>query len=91
MTRHGTPIRDASIRHTVDTGISYSLRYIEYDACVSCGLDLWMWETNTYPKWFKEHVVAFYNMKGQVAMHTEDAVAKQSEREASKARSRRGR
>lgn len=89
MTRHGIPIDEVSIRRGVETGISYSLRYSEWDACVSCNLDLWAWETNMYPKWFKEYVVAFHNLRRTVSLHTEDAVAQQSERDMAKARARR--
>lgn len=66
------------------------MRYVEYDACITCGLDLWKWESNVYPIWFKEHVIAFHNMHGLVEMHTEDAKGKAMEQR-SKGKGRRGR
>ncbi len=60
------------------------MRYSEYDACVECNLDLWKWESNEYPAWFKEYVVAFHNMRGLVEMHTEDAKSKDIERQSKK-------
>ena len=75
----------------MDTGISYSGMYSEWDACLGCGLDLWMWESNVYPKWFKVYVIAFHNMRTLISLHTEEAVSKESEKNVAKARAKRGR
>ena len=51
------------------------MSYLEYEACTECGLDLWKWESNAYPHWFKVRVVGFYNMSKLVKAHSEDAVS----------------
>jgi len=59
------------------------MSYLEYEACVACGLDLWMWESCEYPHWFKARVVGYHNMSKLVKMHSEDALSekmKQKER-----------
>lgn len=51
------------------------MKYLEWDACVSCGLDLWMWVRGEYDDKFKVEVIAFHNMRNLVSAHTRDAEA----------------
>lgn len=73
MTRHGLPIRTVRTKHAISTGISYSLTFEEWDACVTCGLDLERWVNNDYPLSFKARVVAFHRSRKLVELHTTDA------------------
>lgn len=74
------PIREALVKGAINPNISHSLMYAEFDACVSCGLDLWKWWNNEYPPDFKARVIAFNNLRGLVRLNTEDAVARASSR-----------
>lgn len=76
VTRHGRPIDTAPLKEAIDTGIAYSMEYAEYDACVSCGLDLWKWANRQYPKRFMAKVVAFHQERMAVRNHAEDAARK---------------
>ena len=61
------------LRNAVNPRIGYGMKYLEWDACVSCGLDLWKWVEDGYPDEFKYQVIAFHNMRTLVRAHTEDA------------------
>jgi hypothetical protein len=65
------------------------MSFVEWDAAVMCNLDLWKWENDLYPKWFKEKTIAFYNLKGLVDLHTNDAQARKAEQEAERAKQKR--
>lgn len=56
------------------------MHYEEYDSCVGTQLNLWDWENNIYPLWFKTKVVAYWRVKRMVKNHTEDAITKDSKR-----------
>ena len=73
VTRGGIPIENARLSEGVDTKIAHTMSYAEYDACVSCGLDLWKWENRQYSRQFMAKVVAFHQLKGLVRSHSEDA------------------
>lgn len=56
------------------------MHYEEYDSCVGTWLNLWDWENNVYPLWFKIKVVAYWRLKRMIKNHAEDAVIKDSKR-----------
>lgn len=76
------------VKGAVDPGITYSMSYAEWEAAHDVGLDLWLWETNYYPKQFKTKIIAFHRLKKAVEMHVQDAVNAKQEREAKKHASR---
>jgi len=82
VTRHGTPIERYGLRDSVNTGISFSPRYEQTDACIAAGLDLWRWETGAYTPEFQALVVAWYRKHGEIALHSSDAVQRHAERKA---------
>ncbi len=68
----------------VNTGIRYSLSFEQYEAVKAAGLDLWKWENNEYPKWFKAKVIAHHRLTGLIENNRNDAVAKDAKRKAKK-------
>lgn len=64
----------------VNTNITYSMCFEEWDACTGTSLNLWDWENNAYPLWFKIKIVAYWRLKKMVKNHTEDAVIKDNKR-----------
>ena len=84
VNRNGTPIRDAGLKDSINTGISYAMMFGEWEACVENGLDLWKWYSDEYPREFKIRVIAFNNMRKAVHSHSEDAVASYSEKKRKK-------
>jgi hypothetical protein len=52
----------------------------EFEACVSAGLDLWMWESNMYSRNFKVRVIAWYRLHNLIDSHKEAEKAKAIER-----------
>lgn len=83
VTRHGIPIREVGLKRPVNPNIAYGFRYSSWDACVSCGLDLWTWakgdypeaKPGEYPERFKVDVIAFHGLRALVIAHIEDAKA----------------
>lgn len=73
--RTGYPIDSVAVKDPVDTGISYSMRFAEIDACIAAGLDWWMWEMNFYPIQIKAEVVVWNKLSKLIYLHTEDARA----------------
>jgi hypothetical protein len=68
----------------VDTGISYSTGFGEWESAIAAGAtldELYKWESNKYPLWFKAKVVAWHNMHVMVELHSSDAVNKKQEAE----------
>jgi hypothetical protein len=76
VSKNGIPIRDAYLKDAINPGISYSMQYTEWEACVAAGLDLYRWEHRGYPKRFMAKVVAFHNLRNLVEAHVENAKAK---------------
>ena len=64
------------------------MAYAEWDACLSCGLDLWEWESGVYPVWFKTRVMAFFGVRKLIEAHVEDARSAWMEKESKKGRRR---
>lgn len=75
MMRHDTPIREYPLRDSVNSGISYSMLFSEWEACHGAGLDLWRWENNQYPIEFKAKVIAWWELHNLVSIHNQDAAA----------------
>jgi hypothetical protein len=74
------------VKGGINPHISYNLSFLEYLACHHARLDMWVWETGGYPRWFKNKVVAFYNMSKKVEAHTEDAVSREMDKRAQKSK-----
>jgi hypothetical protein len=70
------PIRDVRVKDSVDPQISYSESFGEWEAAHAANLDLWAWEQNKYPPWFKVRVIAWYNAHNLVELHKQDALAR---------------
>jgi hypothetical protein len=86
----GTPIEQVPIQKAVDTGITYSPYYGEWDACLECNLSIDKWVLGRYPTWLKEHAIAYSRAKTSIEMHRQQEIDRASEREARK-NARRGR
>lgn len=76
--RHGEDIRSSPVFGGVNPNITYNPLFREFDACVNCGLDLWAWWNGTYPVQFKAKVIAYYNLRNLVKLHTDEAVNRAS-------------
>lgn len=87
MTRNRTPIEDYPVRDAVRAGISYTLEYEEWEACVAAKLDPFVWAQGGYPVKFQEKAVGWYRMHNLVALHQQDAV-NEKQRRARKGRRR---
>lgn len=86
MTRFGEPIARVGIRGGVNPHISYNLSFLEWDTCVSLGLDLWRWADGKYPRWFKAKAIAFHNMRQAISSHKEDAMSREIDKKSRKAK-----
>jgi hypothetical protein len=75
VTKNGRPVREVSVRGSINTGITYGIDFLGLEAAVAAGLDIWKWEQRLYPKWFMVRVVAWYNIRNKVHMIEEAAVA----------------
>jgi hypothetical protein len=76
-----------NLRNKVNHGISYSLYFEEYEACVAAGLDLEKWDndvSDTYDKKFKERVIAWYQLHEAIKSHGADAQIQAAKRAAKK-------
>jgi len=56
--------------------VSYNKSYAEAEACITAGLDYYMWRNDDYPQDFKSEVVAWHQMKGLIKAHVSSAEAK---------------
>jgi hypothetical protein len=86
----GDPIEEVYIHRPVNTGITHSQYYAEWDACITAGLDIEKWLGGEYPTWLKEHTISYVRNKGLIELHRQQEMDKAAEREARKNR-RRGR
>ena len=80
MTRHGRAIHKVDLTGGIDTGIQHSPKFSEYEAASAAGLDLWKWENDLYPVWFKARVLAWHEGHILIESHREDAVAEHMRR-----------
>ena len=74
--RHGEPIESVGLRHAINPGISYSMSFLEVEACIAAGLDLsrwWLGEPEPYPPDFKAAVIAWKQLHDHVETHVQDA------------------
>ena len=74
------------IRNSVRAGITYSLFYEEYDACIAAGLDVEKWEYGLYSRDFKERIIAWHQLSSLITAHSSDAEIEQSKKNAKKAK-----
>jgi hypothetical protein len=56
------------------------MSFTEWEAGIAAGLDMYKWETNEYPRWFKIKTIAWYRLSRLVDTHTKDAVNRASSR-----------
>jgi hypothetical protein len=85
VTRNGVAIKDANVRNSVETGISYSNGFAEIEAAVSAGAtldELYKWEQNGYPLWFRAKIIAWSSLHKLIELHANDAVARKQAQEA---------
>lgn len=72
--RWGVPIEFYPLKNPGKaSGITYSSSFGEWEAAHGARLDLWKWENNEYPNWFKARVVAWWNDHQLVESHRQDA------------------
>jgi hypothetical protein len=80
VTRHGIDIREYPLSSGINTGISYSMRFAEFDAAIAAGLDLERWVDNSYPPYLKAMIVAWHNLKSLIDAHQNDAQSAEIDR-----------
>ena len=70
------PIENHGVHPKVrlNAGITHSWMFSQLDACVDAGLDPYEWFYGfSYTRDFKALIIAWYEMKGHIALHVEDA------------------
>lgn len=83
VTKKGEPIHELPTpREVVDPGISSSLSFASWEACVAAGLSLWKWEQGLYPRSFVARVLAWYKLHNLVKLHSEVEAAKAAKKKA---------
>jgi len=73
------------VRFGVDTGISFSTGYGEWEAAIAAGAtleELEKWDRGLYPVGFKAKVVAWYGLHSLIELHSNDAVARKQAQDA---------
>lgn len=73
MMRHGTPIENYPLTHSVNPGITHSIEFTGMDAAAAAGLNLWDWENNKYPPKFMQRIMAWHQKKREKEIHIQDA------------------
>lgn len=58
----------------MQTGITYSQKFMLWEAAVAAGLDLERMERGEYSPRFLETVIAWWNCHGAYELHVQDAV-----------------
>lgn len=58
----------------MNTGITYSQGFLEWEAAQLAGLSLWEWDSGVYPNTFKAKVIAWYRNHKEVETHVQDKV-----------------
>jgi len=84
ITRHGNPIEQHGIKDSVQTGISYSFAYEEFNAVIETGLDPEKYLAGGYSIELLSWCVAFVRSKSQIKLHSEDAVSRKMASKAKK-------
>lgn len=72
------------MKDAVDTKISYSLAYEEFDACIAVGLDLEKWQEGGYSKELKAQAMAWHRLKKLIRAHTDQALLDKAKRDRKK-------
>ena len=88
MTRSGHTIGEYRVKNSVDPGISYAQKYLEFKACIAGGLDLEQWTENEYKKSLMADTIAFYLADNEIANNVEDAREKKAEQQRRRAKRR---
>lgn len=66
------------------TGITASMAFTEWEACVAAGLDPARWDRGLYPPQVRAKVLAWYEAHILAEQHKQSALAKDAERRAKK-------
>lgn len=82
MTKDDEPISNYSFKYSLDPGIQYAQSFAEYECCLGLGLDIYKWEKNEYPTWFKAKAIAFYNLHSMINAVKNDVAQADAERKA---------
>lgn len=87
------PITQVRLRNPLDTNITYSMSYLEMEACITAGMDVERWQNPNpppegYHRRLKAQVVAFHQLQQMVKAHTEDMAIEKQKREADRQRKR---
>lgn len=86
--REGIPIREYQLKDAINSGITYSNSFLELEAVAEAGLDFYKWTNDEYSVRFKARVIAWYNMHNLIKVHSQDAEAKEMEKERRKHKNR---
>ena len=73
MARNGIPIGERSLRHSLNTGITYAAGFEQWEAAVAASLDLEQLHQGGYDNEFLAYVVAWWRARNQIAAHQADA------------------
>ena len=71
----GIPLQESSLKFGIKTGITETPAMTEYEAVVAAGLDLWKWEQQEYPTWFRANVLAWHTGHVLKEIHSQDVVS----------------
>lgn len=72
--RMGVPILEYPLsKPPPNSGITTTLLFAEFEACIAAGLDIDRWMSGGYDKMLKAYVVAWYRLHSAVESHGNDA------------------
>ena len=74
----GVPIKQVPVRNGVNTGVTYSMEFQEWEAATEANLNLWDWYCGLYSNLFKAKVVAWYQNHREIQTHVQDKVNRQT-------------
>jgi len=77
----GEPIRLVPLRDALNTQITYSQEFAEWEACNAAHLDVWLWDNNImYTRRFKGKAIAWYNLHKLIELHAQEEASRELKR-----------
>ena len=67
---------------SVRTGVTASIHYTQWEACIAAGLDPYLWDGGHYPKRLMAKTLAWYEGHELVEQHKQSALAEDMKRKA---------
>lgn len=80
-----------SLKNPLNTNITYSMGYLEMEACITANMDVEKWNNPNpppagYPRRLKAQIVAWYSLHNLIKAHTQDTSVEKAKKDAEKER-----